>query len=245
MSRNTILQTPLIILQTPLIILKIPPRVNTSTGETKKTCHPVMSKTLSIPIQLSLRTSGLWCRSSHRGFETCVGDGDEKDERERGANGKVRRMMYVSERSTAVVSAGGHFGSGEAAQPDARLLLRSPDLRHPDAPRALTHAAVDRVPRIAARHFHFGLLAHCTCTSTFPRRCQGSRCGRGTLHGIFRLRLHCSSCVSLTSLSMCLRVFRFSPPSDIEPVSSIASTQFPATHSMCTTPIPSFTSVET
>lgn len=59
--------------------------------------------------------------------------------------------------STTVVSAGGHLGGGEAAEPDAGLLLGASNLSNPDAPGALADTPVDGVSRVALR---LGLLAH-------------------------------------------------------------------------------------
>jgi hypothetical protein len=53
-------------------------------------------------------------------------------------------------REVREVEARGHLRGGERAEPDARLLARLADLRHPHAPAPPPHAAVRRVPPGAA-----------------------------------------------------------------------------------------------
>lgn len=102
---------------------------------------------------------------------------------------RVRQLREVEKgsvssqcESCAIVRSGGHLGGGEATQPDAGLLLWSPNLCHPDAPRTLAHAAVHRMPRIAPCSFHFGLLAASACGSL--RRPRGRR---GAVHALARV----------------------------------------------------------
>jgi hypothetical protein len=109
----------------------------------------------------------------------------------------VRELREVEVRGAAldrqrgyVVGARRHLGGGEGAEPDARLLARLPDLRHPLAPGPHAHAAVRRVvpvlaapPLLAARGGGVGGRRGWGGRSLSRGRGRGLGAGGGRVHG--------------------------------------------------------------